>query len=231
MGWHLKSVAGKKRVLLELGGNAAAIVHEDRDVAFAADRIVSSAFGYAGQVCIKTQRLYVHAPIADELVASHRGGREKNRPASARGPRDSFVSHRRKKRVARRVVGLRSEERANARLGEARKNQVSARSCSNSTGMVAETKSSTKKFSVLLSRYIGTKRSTDALKMADSTRYGLQAGLFTDSRARIDEAFDRLHVGGLIVGDTASFRVDSMPYGGVRDSGSAAKAFASRSRR
>jgi acyl-CoA reductase-like NAD-dependent aldehyde dehydrogenase len=55
--------------------------------------------------------------------------------------------------------------------------------------------------------------------MADGTRYGLQAGVFTDSRARVAEAFDRLHVGGLIVNDTPTFRVDSMPYGGTRDSG------------
>src|SRR5262249_23084723 len=65
VGWHLKSIAGKKRILLELGGNAAAIVHEDADLDFAAKRITSAAFGYAGQVCIKVQRLYVHEPIAD----------------------------------------------------------------------------------------------------------------------------------------------------------------------
>ena len=59
----------------------------------------------------------------------------------------------------------------------------------------------------------------DALRMADATRYGLQAGIFTDSHARIREAFATLHVGGLIVNDTPTFRVDSMPYGGTRDSG------------
>ena len=59
----------------------------------------------------------------------------------------------------------------------------------------------------------------EALAMADATRYGLQAGLFTDSRARVERAFERMHVGGLVVGDTPSFRVDSMPYGGTRDSG------------
>src|SRR5580693_2348368 len=68
VGWHLKAIAGKKRVLLELGGNAAAIVHEDADLSWACDRIVEGAFGYAGQTCIKVQRLYVHAPVADELL-------------------------------------------------------------------------------------------------------------------------------------------------------------------
>ena len=68
VGWHLKAIAGKKRVLLELGGNAAAIVHEDGDLDFAVARIVNAAFGYAGQVCIKVQRLYVHEPIADAFV-------------------------------------------------------------------------------------------------------------------------------------------------------------------
>jgi acyl-CoA reductase-like NAD-dependent aldehyde dehydrogenase len=59
----------------------------------------------------------------------------------------------------------------------------------------------------------------DALRMADATRYGLQAGIFTDSRSRIADAFKKLHVGGLIVNDTPTFRVDSMPYGGTRESG------------
>jgi len=70
VGWHLKSIAGKKHVVLELGGNAAAIVHEDADLDFAAKRVVLAAFGYAGQVCIKVQRLYVHAPIADRFIES-----------------------------------------------------------------------------------------------------------------------------------------------------------------
>src|SRR5580700_4720676 len=68
VGWHLKSVAGKKRVLLELGGNAAAIVHQDANVSFAAERIVPAAFGYAGQVCIKVQRVYADKAIASALT-------------------------------------------------------------------------------------------------------------------------------------------------------------------
>ena len=69
VGWALKAIAGKKRVLLELGGNAAAIVHDDADRAWALERVIAGAFGYAGQVCIKVQRLYVHEPIADAFIA------------------------------------------------------------------------------------------------------------------------------------------------------------------
>ena len=69
VGWHLKSVAGKKRTLLELGGNAAIIVHQDADLAWAARTNPTSAFAYAGQVCIKTQRLFVHQPVYDSFVS------------------------------------------------------------------------------------------------------------------------------------------------------------------
>ncbi|MGH7271750.1 MAG: aldehyde dehydrogenase family protein, partial [Polyangiaceae bacterium] len=69
VGWHLKSVAGRKRVLLELGGNAAVLVHDDAPLEWATGRVISGAFGYAGQVCIKVQRLYVHRSIAAAFVA------------------------------------------------------------------------------------------------------------------------------------------------------------------
>ena len=70
VGWRLKAIAGKKRVLLELGGNAAAIVHEDAPLPWALDRIVAGAFGYAGQTCIKVQRLYLHRAIDPSWLAS-----------------------------------------------------------------------------------------------------------------------------------------------------------------
>ena len=106
VGWALKALAGKKRVLLELGGNAAAIVHEDADRAWALERIVAGAFGYAGQVCIKVQRLYVHAPIADAFVARARRARERDRPREPARRRDARrADDRRGEREARRGVG------------------------------------------------------------------------------------------------------------------------------
>jgi acyl-CoA reductase-like NAD-dependent aldehyde dehydrogenase len=220
VGWHLKSIARKKRVLLELGGNAAAIVHEDCDLDFAASRIVSAAFGYAGQVCIKVQRLYVHQPVADrfiERIVSQAQGLAPRAPLEA-GILSCLIDDKSAVRIVswvdeakeRGALPLVSSQRDRNRLGAT----VLALDGSGAGLRVVDEEV----FGPVLTvhRYA---RWDDALTMADATRYGLQAGLFTDSRTRVAEAFERLHVGGLVVGDTPSFRVDSMPYGGVRDSG------------
>jgi glyceraldehyde-3-phosphate dehydrogenase (NADP+) len=220
VGWHLKSIAGKKRVLLELGGNAAAIVHEDADLDFAAKRILPAAFGYAGQVCIKVQRLYVHEPIAtafvDRIVADARG-------LTPRAPlEDGILSCLIDEKSAVRISSwvdeskqhgaraLASAERDKSKLGAI---VLAFDGDGRGTKVVDE-----EVFGPVLTihRY---KKFEDAIAMADATRYGLQAGLFTDSRTRVEQAFERMHVGGLVVGDAPSFRVDSMPYGGTRDSG------------
>ncbi len=220
VGWHLKSIAGKKRVLLELGGNAAAIVHDDADLAFAAQRITSAAFGYAGQVCIKVQRLYVHAPIAETLVERI------THAAQALAPRapleDGILSCLIDEKSAVRIRSWTDE----AKQRGARALVDSERDGNKLAAIVLAFEGDGRGARVVDEEVFGPVLTVhryetfdDALAMADDTRYGLQAGLFTDSRARVERAFERLHVGGLIVGDAPSFRVDSMPYGGTRDSG------------
>jgi acyl-CoA reductase-like NAD-dependent aldehyde dehydrogenase len=221
VGWHLRSIAGKKRVLLELGGNAATIVHDDAPLERACDRVVAGAFGYAGQVCIKVQRLYVHAPIADgfvdRLVARARTlePRSPLDPTALCGPMIDEAN-------AARVEGWVNEAaRAGARVlcgGRREGNRywptvLAIEGDGRGLKVVDE-----EVFGPVLTvhRYDAW---DEALSMADATRYGLQAGVFTDSRARVAEAFARLHVGGLVVNDVPTFRVDSMPYGGTRDSG------------
>ena len=220
VGWHLKAISGKKRVLLELGGNAAAIVHEDADLDFAAKRIGSAAFGYAGQVCIKVQRLYVHEPIADAFLARVV---EAARTLEPRSPlEDGILSCLIDEKSAVRISSWVGESKASGARpivsSERDKNRLGAivlgfDGDGRGTKVVDE-----EVFGPVLTvhRYA---KFDDALAMADATRYGLQAGLFTDSRARVEQAFERMHVGGLVVGDAPSFRVDSMPYGGTRDSG------------
>jgi acyl-CoA reductase-like NAD-dependent aldehyde dehydrogenase len=221
IGWHLKAIAGKKRVLLELGGNAAAIVHEDGPLDWACDRIVPGAFGYAGQTCIKVQRLYVHAPIADELVERIV---DKTRAVEPRPPLDAttLCGPLIDERSALRVEGWVDEaKRAGARA------RCGARRESNRYWpTILEIDGAGRGLKVVDEEVFGPVLTVhryetwdDALAMADGTRYGLQAGIFTDSQARIGSAFARLRVGSLIVNDTSNFRVDSMPYGGTRDSG------------
>lgn len=221
VGWHLKSVAGKKRVLLELGGNAAVLVHDDAPLESALERIVAGAFGYAGQVCIKVQRLYLHRPIADGFVAglvaraSAMAPRSPLDPTAVCGPMIDEDN-------ARRV-----EQWVNEAMGSGGRVLCGGRREGNRVWpTVVEFDGAGLGAKIVDEEVFGpvlTVHRYDAweagLAMADATRYGLQAGVFTDSRARVSEAFARLHVGGLIVNDVPTFRVDSMPYGGTRDSG------------
>jgi glyceraldehyde-3-phosphate dehydrogenase (NADP+) len=219
VGWHLKAIAGKKHVLLELGGNAAAIVHEDAELDYAAERVVAAAFGYAGQVCIKVQRLYLHEPIADRfierVVAAARS--LSPRPPEEPGILSCLIDVKSAVRIASWIdeATPRARVLVPATRDENKLAPVVLELDGAGTGLRAVDEEI---FGPVLTvhRY---RRFEDALAMADATRYGLQAGLFTDSRARVERAFEALHVGGLVVGDCPTFRVDSMPYGGTRDSG------------
>jgi glyceraldehyde-3-phosphate dehydrogenase (NADP+) len=221
VGWHLKGLAGKKRVLLELGGNAAAIVHEDGQLPWACERVVAGAFGYAGQVCIKVQRLFVHRAIADEFVARVV---DRTRAIEPKSPLDPAA-----------LCGPMIDE-ANARRVEAWVDEATTAGARVLCGArregnrlwptVLEIDGPGRGLKVLDEEVFGPVLTVqrydtwdEALTMADATRYGLQAGVFTDSRTRVAEAFARLRVGGLVVNDAPTFRVDSMPYGGTRDSG------------
>ena len=221
VGWHLKSIAGKKRVLLELGGNAAAIVHEDAPLDRACSAVVSGAFGYAGQVCIKVQRLYVHRAVAEAVVAQIVA---KTKILEPRSPLDPEA-------LCGPMIDEKSAERVAAWVeqavqGGARVLCGGRRDGNRCWPTVLEIDGAGRGLKVVDEEVFGPVLTIhrydtwdQALAMADGTRYGLQAGVFTDSRARIAEAFARLHVGGLVVNDVPTFRVDAMPYGGTRDSG------------
>jgi acyl-CoA reductase-like NAD-dependent aldehyde dehydrogenase len=221
VGWALKAIAGKKRVLLELGGNAAAIVHEDGDPAWALERVVAGAFGYAGQVCIKVQRLYLHKPIAEAFVRDLVARTKAIAPASPL-EEATLVGPMIDEGNAKRVEAWVDEARGaggKVLCGGSRDGARYAPTVIAFDGDGRGTKVVDEEvFGPVLTVHVYDTWK-DALRMADATRYGLQAGIFTDSIARIREAFATLHVGGLIVNDAPTFRVDSMPYGGTRDSG------------
>jgi glyceraldehyde-3-phosphate dehydrogenase (NADP+) len=222
VGWALKAIAGKKKVILELGGNAAALVHEDAELPWALDRIVAGAFAYAGQVCIKVQRLFVHAPIYDAFVqdvvarASALAPKSPLDEGAVLGP---LIDEAAAARVDAWVDEARARPDAQVLCGGTRDGARYAPTVIAFEGAGAGARVVEEEvFGPVLTvhRY---RTWDEALAMADASRYGLQAGVFTDSHARIRAAFTRLHVGGLIVNDTPTFRVDNMPYGGVRDSG------------
>jgi acyl-CoA reductase-like NAD-dependent aldehyde dehydrogenase len=222
VGWHLKSIAGRKHVLLELGGNAACIVHEDAgNLASIAAKICASAFNYAGQVCIKTQRLYVHRPIADRLlteIAARARSYEPQDPKSTTTTIGPMIDERAAKRVEQWIEQARAGGAELLASGPRVDNRLPAH--------VLRFDGAGRGLPIVEEEAFGpvlTVHPYDdfdiALEMAGATRYGLQAGLFTDSMARINDAFTRLDVGALVVNDVPSTRIDAMPYGGRRDSG------------
>ena len=225
VGYGLKARCGKKRALLELGGNAAAIVHHDApELERALDALTASAFAYAGQVCIKTQRVYVHASRFDEVLeglCARAKSLAPEEPTSALGILGPMIDEASAARVeswtaealASPAGGVHAALRAardGARLGPT---VLSCLGDPRGLRVVEEEAFGP----VLVVRPYATLG--EALAEVNASRYGLQAALFTDSARAIDQAFEALDVGGLVVNDAPSFRSDAMPYGGVKDSG------------
>ena len=219
VGWKLRALCPRKTVLLELGGNAAVIVEPDSDIQYAATRIVSGAFAHAGQVCIKVQRVFAHQQIADELLA------EMVRITEAIGYGDP--SH--EDVLCGPMVNLDAAKRVELWVQEALRDgakihcggerdgqffcptwltdvpEESLVSCEEVFGPVG-----------VLYRYHDFEAAVNAV---NASKFGLQAGVFTGDLRKTMLAFNTLEVGGVIINDIPTFRVDHMPYGGVKDSG------------
>jgi len=219
VGWRLKQKAWKKRVTLELGGNAACIVHSDADLDYAVSKCLAGGFAQAGQSCISVQRILVHQPIYGafeekflEGVARLKVGDPKD-PATVVGPVIDAAS-------ADRIMSWISEAKAaGARLlaGGAKSGNVVTPAVMADAGAALKI-SCQEVFGPLVSlaRY---RDFEEAVAIADDSAYGLQAGVFTHDIRLIRHAVQNLHVGGVMVNDVPTMRVDNMPYGGTRDSG------------
>ena len=219
VGWALKAKAGKKKVVLELGGNAAVIVDRDTDLRDAADRIIFGAFYQSGQSCIGVQRILIHDDIYDalrDLLV------EKTRVLVAGDPQDPkvFIGPMIDEKEARRLEGWINEARdAGATLlcGGGREGAMLQATLLEGVrpGLKVRDEEAFGPVAVL-SRFSDFE---DALREVNDSRYGLQAGVFSRDIHKVMRAWDVLEVGGILVGDVPSYRVDNMPYGGVKDSG------------
>lgn len=219
VGWRLKSRAGKKRVTLELGGNAAVIVDPSADVSAAAARCVMGAFASAGQVCIKVQRTIVLHEAAERFTAEVM----KALPAAVTGdPSDErtvvgpLVSAKEADRVEQWIRDAVSAGAVVLAGGERRGSIIPPTVL---TDVRPEMKVCSEEVfgPVLTVETAGTLE--EAVAMVNASRYGLQAGLFTNDLRSVRYAYRTLNVGGLIINDFPTFRADDMPYGGVKDSG------------
>ncbi|HEY0413662.1 MAG TPA: aldehyde dehydrogenase family protein [Allosphingosinicella sp.] len=219
VGWDLKARAGKKKVVLELGGNAAVIVDADADLDDAAERIIFGAFYQSGQSCIGVQRIIIHEDAYDGL-RERLVGRARGLVAGNPHDRATFIGPMISEGEARRLESWVGEAVAGgARLlcGGRREGAMLEATLLEGVDRAA-TLYREEAFGpvALLSRFTDF---SAALDEVNDSKFGLQAGLFTRDLFRVLDAWDRLEVGGVVINDVPSYRVDNMPYGGVKDSG------------
>ena len=219
VGWSLKARAGRKRVTLELGGNAAVIVHADADVAYAAERVAFGGFGYAGQSCISAQRIYVHESIYDAFAADL--VRRANLLVAGDPLReDADLGPVIDKAAADRIGAWIDEAKAaggRVLAGGTREGSVWRPTVIEGAPATARVNCA-EVFAPLVSltRYQDVHA---AIAAANGGEFGLQAGIFTHDDRIINAAIDGIDAGGIMINDTSTFRVDHMPYGGVKQSG------------
>lgn len=219
VGWHLKSLIPKKKVTLELGGNGAVIVDEVTDIESLVKSLVVSGYSYAGQVCISLQNLYIIDTLYDEVTARFVEA-AKNVIVGDPSNEDTIVGpmiHPQAAEKAWRWVEDAISNGATKLCGEfQRPNIITPTILENVPNDCNVCCDEIFAPVVVLHKY---SHIDEVIQELNASRYGLQAGLFSSNKDVIERAYQRLEVGGLIVGDTNTFRIDTMPYGGVKDSG------------
>jgi glyceraldehyde-3-phosphate dehydrogenase (NADP+) len=220
VGWELKRIAGKKKLTLELGGNAGVIVEPDSDIDYVASRLVLGAFAYAGQICISVQRIFVHQAIAAKFI-------------------DSFLEHTKKEAIwgdpadpqviCGPLIDAENCQRILEWIAEARTHKAKILCGGHCQGNIVTPTvlteveprlriSAQEAFGPIV--VIDTYQTLDeAIDKVNNSDFGLQAGIFTQNVENLLRAFQRIEVGGLMHNDYPTFRIDAMPYGGVKDSG------------
>jgi glyceraldehyde-3-phosphate dehydrogenase (NADP+) len=219
VGWDLKRRAGKKKVVLELGGNAAVIVDESADLDAALPKLVYGAFSYAGQKCISVQRIYVHARRFDEFLERFSAAARATKVGDPRDP-DLSCGPMIDEANARRVEEWIEEARqAGARVvvGGARQGALVPPTVL--TGVPGHCRLAREEAFGPTVNVEPVDSFDAAISQVNDSVYGLQCGVFTRDLSNTLRAFERLVVGAVIVNDAPSFRVDHMPYGGVKESG------------
>ncbi|WP_336816774.1 aldehyde dehydrogenase family protein [Burkholderia gladioli] len=221
VGWDLKQKAGKKKVVLELGGNAAAIVDADQRerLDYVVERLVFGAFYQSGQSCIGVQRILVHASLyealREKLVA-------KTRALKMGDPKDpqTFVGPMISESESRRLAGwMEAAVQAGAKIVAGGKVDGAMFEATLLENVGRDQDLYRKEAFGPVALLESFERFEDALARVNDSDFGLQAGVFTDSLSHAHRAWDALEVGGVVINDVPSFRVDNMPYGGVKDSG------------
>ncbi|MCB0755295.1 MAG: aldehyde dehydrogenase family protein [Flavobacteriales bacterium] len=219
VGWKMKEQAGKKRVVLELGGNAGVIITAGTDLDKALPRLLVGAFAYSGQVCIHAQRFFVHRSLFSDFCEKMKTGAEALKWGS---PLDAATD-------ISAMIDAANTHRMDEWLKEA--TDAGAKVISGGfekDGIYAPTILThvKKELRVCSEEAFGPIITVepfddfeDAIDMLNDSKFGLQAGVYTDSITEMNLAFEKIECGGVIINDVPTFRVDQMPYGGIKDSG------------
>jgi glyceraldehyde-3-phosphate dehydrogenase (NADP+) len=219
IGWKMKSESGSKKITLELGGNAGVIVSENSNFSDAVAKCLVGSFAYSGQVCIHVQRIYVQDTIFDKFVQKFIEGTSKLKfgdPTDSETEISSMIDEENAKRV---------ELWVNDAVADGAK--VLSGGKRNGTyyepTVITNTKPQMNVCSLEIFGPVVTiekfSKFETAIAELNNSQYGLQAGVFTNNIQEINYAFNELEVGGVINNDVPSFRVDHMPYGGIKNSG------------
>jgi acyl-CoA reductase-like NAD-dependent aldehyde dehydrogenase len=219
VGWDIKRRAGKKKVVLELGGNAAALVHSDADLDYAAERCIAGSFGYAGQTCISVQRILVEHSVYGKFTDLLVKGVEKLKTGDPMNESTDLGPLIRESDAVRVTQWIDEAVRAGARLlcGGQRRGSIVEPTVLTATK--PEMKVNCQEIFGPVVTVEPYQNFDEALRRINNSNYGLQAGIFTRDAKLLFQAYDELEVGAVIAGDIPSFRIDQMPYGGVKDSG------------
>lgn len=222
VGWHLKSISGKKKVALELGGNAAVIIDTDADLPQAAKAVAMGANLYAGQTCISTQRIFVVQPVFNQfrdLLVKEFEALKAGDPADLDVSVGPIIDAKHFQRIQDwfdEAVKGGAQVLTGGRVLDVEHHVFSATLLTNTR---RDMKVDRDEVFGPLTLIEPVKDFAEAMARVNDSRYGLQAGVYTNNLAHVKQAHDELVVGAVIINNTPGFRIDSMPYGGVKDSG------------
>lgn len=219
IGWDMKRRAGVKPVVLELGGNAGVLVDDDADLDFAVSRIRTGAFAYAGQVCISVQRVFIHESVYETVrdrVVEAASTLRLGDPADPKTELGPMIDDKAAKRTESWIEQAVAEGATVLVGGKARDRFFEPTVIEN-----ANPKSfvcSREAFAPLVTLF-PVKSFSEGINRLNDSEYGLQAGVFTNRLEHALTAWERIEAGGVIINDVPTYRIDHMPYGGVKSSG------------
>lgn len=219
VGWDIKRRAGKKKVLLELGGNAGVIVHSDADVAFAAERCVAGGFGYAGQTCISVQRILVERSVCGKFTDGLLAGAKKLKSGDPLQDATDVGPLIRESDAIRASEWIQDAVGGGARVLIGGQRRGSMLEPTVLTGTRPDMKVNCQEIFAPVVTVEPYDDFYEAIRQINRSSYGLQVGIFVRDAKLLFNAYEELEVGGVIAGDVPTFRIDHMPYGGIKDSG------------